>query len=402
MIRIRSHFRCAASVCGFLFVQALPSMAQESESGPGFRSHSLRVQATPKAGFSRLPGSLTGITFTNRLSDAAAAANQIRMNGSGVAAGDVDGDGWCDLYFCGLEEGNRLYRNLGTWRFQDITDQAGVRCPGQFSTGAVLADTDGDGDLDLLVSSIGDGARLFLSDGKGRFSEAVDAGLVRKFGAMTMALADANGDGTLDLYVANYRGTTMRSTGLDLLEINGRLQLRPEDRDQFELTSGGGLFELGEPDTFYLNDGKARFAQAGWTNGIFMDEMGKPLNSVPRDWSLSIMFRDINGDGAPDMYVCNDFFSPDRIWINDGKGHFQALSPLSLRCTSTFSMGIDFADINRDGYDDFLVVDMLSREHFRRLTQSQLGQASFEAQAGSFERAQLKRNVLQLNRGDGT
>jgi len=389
-------------ICGLLLTQAVLLMAQEAESGPGFRSHSLRVPATGRIGFSRLPGSITGITFTNRLSDAAAAANQIRMNGSGVAAGDVDGDGWCDLYFCGLEEGNRLYRNLGSWRFHEITDQARVRCAGQYSTGAVFADVDGDGDLDLLLNSIGGGTRLFLNDGKGRFQEATAPGLVKKFGSMTMALGDVEGDGTLDLYVANYRSTTMRSTGLDLLEVNGRLQLRPEDRDQFELTPRGGLFELGEPDVLYLNDGKGHFTPVPWTNGLFMDEAGKPLTAVPRDWGLSVMFRDMNEDGAPDIYVCNDFFSPDRIWINDGRGHFQALSALALRCTSTFSMGIDFADINRDGHDDFLVVDMLSREHRRRITQNQLTEAPFEAHANAFERAQLKRNVLQLNRGDGT
>jgi hypothetical protein len=105
---------------------------------------------------------------------------------------------------------------------------------------------------------------------------------------------------------------------------------------------------------------------------------------------------------VPDIYVCNDFFSPDRVWINNGKGRFHALSALALRCVSTFSMGIDFADINRDGHDDFLVVDMLSREHRRRITQNQLTEAPFEAHANAFERAQLKRNVLQLNRGDGT
>jgi hypothetical protein len=386
----------------FLACLAICCFAQELETGPGYRSWALKVPATGHVGFSRLPGSVTGITFTNHLSDAAAAANQIRMNGSGVAAGDIDGDGWCDLYFCGLEGGNRLYRNLGGWRFQDITDQAGVRCAGQYSTGAVFADVDGDGDLDLLVNSIGGGTRLFLNDGKGHFREATESGLVRRYGAMSMALGDLRGDGSLDLYVANYRSTTIRSTGLDLLKVNGQLQLKPEDRDQFELTPQGGLFELGEPDILYRNDGHGHFTPVSWTNGVFLDEAGKPLMAPPRDWGLSVMFRDINEDGAPDIYVCNDFASPDRVWINDGTGHFHALSALALRCTSTFSMGIDFADINRDGHDDFLVVDMLSREHRRRMTQTQVMAAPFEARPTVFERAQLKRNVLQLNRGDGT
>jgi hypothetical protein len=324
------------------------------------------------------------------------------MNGSGVAAGDVDGDGWCDLYFCGLEGGNRLYRNQGNWHFQDITDESGVRCAGQYSTGAVFADVDGDGDLDLLVNSIGGGTRLFLNDGKGHFQESTNSGLVKRFGAMSMALADVNGDGALDLYVANYRSSTMRSIGLDLLEVNGKLQLRPEDKDLYELTPQGGLFELGEPDILYLNDGKGHFEEQSWTAGAFKDETGRPLTTPPRDWGLSVVFRDLNEDGFPDIYVCNDFASPDRVWLNDGQGHFGALSSLALRCTSTFSMGIDFADINRDGHDDFLVVDMLSRGHRRRVRQTQVMDVRSEPHAKALERAQLKRNVLQLNRGDGT
>src|SRR5205809_5182361 len=110
-----------------------------------------------------------------------------------------------------MESGNRLYRNLGGWRFADITDQAGVRCAGQDSTAAVFADVDGDGDLDLLVNSLGGGTRLFLNDGKGHFTEATkEAGLASTSGSMSMALADVDGDGDLDLYVANFRPTTIR------------------------------------------------------------------------------------------------------------------------------------------------------------------------------------------------
>src|SRR5207247_5834589 len=135
----------------------------------------------------------------------------------------IDGDGLCELYFCRLDGPNVLYRNLGNWKFEDITAMAGVACADQFSQGTLFADVDGDGDLDLLVNSVGGGTRLFLNDGKGKFTEATNTGLVGKFGAMTMALGDVDGDGTLDLYVGSYRSTTMRRTGLVLLEINGRL-----------------------------------------------------------------------------------------------------------------------------------------------------------------------------------
>src|SRR5437870_2916176 len=99
---------------------------------------------------------------------------------AGVACGDVDGDGWCDIYLCGLKNGNRLYRNLGQWKFEDITESAGVAGTNQYSAGAVFADVDGDGSLDLLVTGLGVGTTLFLNDGKGHFHEAAASGLVRK------------------------------------------------------------------------------------------------------------------------------------------------------------------------------------------------------------------------------
>src|SRR5215813_9517637 len=189
------------------------------EQGEGFRSAALPILEQGKPGFTLVPAAVTGITFSNILSDAKIAENQIRLNGSGVACGDVDEDGWCDLYFCGLENGNKLYRNLGGWKFQDITDEAGVACAGQYSTGAVFADVDGDGHLDLLVNGLGTGTRLFLNDGKGHFHET-EGGLIHKFAAMTLTLADIDGDGYLDLYVANYRTTTIRTTGLAMLRLN--------------------------------------------------------------------------------------------------------------------------------------------------------------------------------------
>lgn len=368
----------------------------------GCRFQELPSHAQGHAGFSLMPPGTTGIDFTNLLSDARAAENQIRLNGSGVALGDVDGDGWCDLYLCGLEGNNTLYRNLGAWRFTNITATAGVACAGQYSTGATLADVDGDDDLDLLVNGVGVGTRLFLNDGHGVFAEVADSGLSRRYGATTSALADVDGDGRLDLYVANYRTTTVRTTGLSLLVVDGRRMIRPEDQDDLEYTAEGRVMEHGEPDFSYRNLGGGRFAPVSWTEGAFRDEDGKPLVKPPRDWGLSAMFRDLDGDGAPDLYVCNDFDSPDRVWMNDGRGGFRAISRLALRNTSTFSMAVDVGDLNRDGWDDIFVADMLSLRHPRRMMQL-AATDPYRSKIGVFDdRPQFDRNSLQLNRGDGT
>ena len=400
----RSWPRLAACTCAGLLL-GFPPLAWASvdwQAGTGFRSANLEVPASGKTGFTEMPAGTTGITFTNHLSKEAVAANQILLNGSGVAAGDVDGDGWCDLYFCRLEGPNVLYRNLGNWRFEDITAAAGVACADQYSTGAVFADIDGDGDLDLLVNSVGGGTRCFFNDGQGHFTEATDSGLVRKFGSMSMALADIDGDGDLDLYVANYRTTTVRSTGFDILNVDGRRMLKPEDRDRLYITPDGFLREYGEVSVVYLNDGKGHFQPLPWTDGRFRDEQGKPLAEPPKDWSQSVMFRDLNQDGAPDIYVCNDFWTPDRIWLNDGKGHFRAIAREALPNTCALSMSVDFADINRDGLDDFLVLDMYSPDHVRRMTQAVMFGLTPWPMGYSAERPQVSRNTLFLNRGDGT
>src|SRR3954467_13556799 len=119
--------------------------------GADFQMRALEVPASGKTGFTLMSPQETGIHFTNFLADASAERNRILENGSGVALGDVDGDGLCDIYLCALERPNALFRNLGNWKFEEVAEAAGAACVGQASTGAVLVDVDGDGDLDLLV-----------------------------------------------------------------------------------------------------------------------------------------------------------------------------------------------------------------------------------------------------------
>ena len=399
---VRTFGFCAHTLLLGLIGFSLGAADVQHVSVPGYRSTALSVPKPGRNGFTLLPPGASGVNFTNVLTDEKSAENQIRLNGSGVACGDVDGDGWSDVYLCGLENGNRLYRNRGQWKFEDVTESAGVSCAGQYSSGAVFGDVNGDGSLDLLVTGVGAGTRLFLNDGKGHFREATGSGLVRKFAGTTMALADIDGDGDLDLYVANYRTTTIRTTGLPLLKINGQISIRPQDREDYELSPEGMIIEHGEPDFLYLNDGRGNFQPLSWTNGTYLDEAGHPLSRAPKDWGLCAAFRDLNGDRTPDLYVCNDFQTPDRIWINDGQAHFRALPREAIRTTSTFSMAVDYADINRDGLDDWFTPDMLDMRHEMRMVEFLAAEIPLTGAAALPARPQVGRNTVQLNRGDGT
>ena len=344
--------------------------------GEGFRYRDLKVPENGRPGFTNLSTNLTRINFVNRLSKERYTTNQIYLNGSGVAAGDYDGDGLCDLFFCGLDSENKLYRNLGGFKFEDVSEKARVRGRNIASTGATFADVNGNGRLDLLINSVGQGTWVLLNAGDGTFRATRPINLHK--GGMSMALADVDGDSDLDLYVTNYRTSTIRDepgTKLkgrtvngkpEVVAINGRSLAEANSIGRFTLKNNGKIQENGQSDGMFLNNGKGRFAPVSFTGGMFLDEDGKPLKRPMYEWGLSSMFRDMNQDGRPDLYVCNDFESPDRIWINQGKGVFRLIDRLAIRKSSHFSMGVDFSDINRDGFDDFIVADMLSRNHTLR------------------------------------
>lgn len=407
--------RSASAARGALCILLGLAGVVEGAEIAGYRATPLTVSGTSRPGFSRMPAAETGVGFSNYVADARSITNRNLLSGSGVATGDFDGDGRVDLYFCGLEPANALYRNLGGWKFQDVTAEANVACAGQDSTGAAFADVDGDGDLDLLVNGLGHGTRLFRNEGGGRFAERTDeAGLRSPAAATSMALADIDGDGDLDLYVTHFRVGTIRdlpTTNLRveyvagrpvITHLNGIPTTRSDLTNRFELAANGSVTEYAEADALYLNDGQGRFTKESFTGGRFLDENGRPLRQPPYDWGLAAQFYDFTGDGAPDLYVCNDLFTPDRIWVNDGTGRFRAIDRLAVRNLSTFSMGVDFGDLNRDGYPDFFVVDMLSREHAKRQVQMSEVQG-LHRQPGVYEdRPQIGENTLYVNRGDAT
>jgi hypothetical protein len=380
----------------------------------GYRWAELAIPKTGKPGFTLLPPSKTGVENSNRLTHEQIVKNQHLLNGSGVAVGDVDGDGLVDLYFCRLDGGNILYKNLGNWQFKNITAEANVACAGQFSTGAAFADIDGDGDLDLLVTALGGPNACFLNDGAGKFTDFTkESGIAANTGATTMALADVDGDADLDLYVANYKARTIRDMyPRDRLTIENTVKktgdtytVLPEFQQHYKAWVRGNVlerFEYAEPDLFFLNDGQGHFSKVSFTGGTFLDEDGKPLQEADTDWGLTVRLQDMDGDGDPDIYVCNDFESPDRIWINDGAGRFRAIGKLAIRNISASSMGVDFSDIDRDGDVDFFLAEMLSREHPRRKTQMGLMSVTPVSIGEIDNRPQFMRNTLFLNRGDNT
>ncbi len=389
-------------------------------AGHGDGRTALIQPAGGRSGFSAISPDVSGVRFTNSVALQRHLTNQIILNGSGVACGDVDGDGRVDLYFCGIDGPNVLFRNLGGWRFEDVTAAAGVACTGLDCTGAALADLDGDGDLDLVVNSIAAGSRVFVNDGKGRFAAAPFV-LNEALAGMSMALGDLDGNGTLDLYVANYRTITLRdqpNTKFSIrtidgephvVAINGRPLTDPDltNRFTFRVKVVNGVpsmsnDEHGEPDAIFLNDGRGKFTPLSFTGGAFVDENGRNLEQPPFDWGLSVTIRDLNGDGFPDIYVCNDFKSPDRVWIGDGRGRFRAIATTAIRQTCLSSMGVDVADVNRDGHFDIFVADMLSPGHQRRMTQKPDMSPEMFPIGDTTSRVQTARNTLLLARGDGT
>ncbi len=380
--------------------------------GEGHRFAEVRPEAGGKPGFTLTDPRDTGVLFTNTLEGDAYLTNAVAHNGSGVAIGDVDADGWPDLYFCSLQGPNRLYRNLGNWRFEELT-LGDAACGEQYSTGAAFADVDGNGSLDLLVNGIASGTRLFLNDGHGRFREVADSGFSRTASATSLALADIDADGDLDVYCAHYIDVmnladptthfalARRGDRWVVTKVNGESALSPKWKDRFEALADGSVRELPEYDGLYRNEGNGRFVSILFEPGVFQDENGQPVPPT-RDWGQAVMFRDLNGDGAPDFYVCNDNASPDRAWLNTGQGTFRAFPRSSLRHTSRSSMAVDFADVDRDGCDDILVLDMLALEHQKRMTQLVRDRPKGFEWEEIDSQPRYNRNMLFLGRPDGS
>lgn len=380
----------------------------EWQEGTGYRYAELPVERSGEFGFEQIPSSYSKVDLINSLPEELMNENRVLMNGSGVAAGDIDGDGLPDLYFTRIDGPNRLYKNLGAFQFEEIPIEE-LELNDLRSTGAVFADVDGDGHLDLLVTAVSGENVLFLNDGRGGFTRQEESGLQPALGSMTMALADVTGNGYPDLYVVNYRETNVIDE-FPVQELTWENTIRngeliPPYDDYFTIIDRGEGFpperhEIGRKDELYLNNGDGTFTLADDMER-FRDQNGDPFGLSP-DWGLSAKFHDLNGDGLQDLYVSNDFWTPDRIWINQGDGTFRAIDSLAIRNSSYYSMTVDFADLSKNGTPDIFTVEMLDEDHSSRLIK-RLPIEPIPLRPGEYHhRPRYNRNSLYLNRGDHT
>ena len=361
-----------------LFFCSVPVVGQSSDENFAVEHTKVTASAVGVKRFEIVSPRQSGITFTNQLTGLEYYKNMVAHNGAGVAVGDVNGDDLADVFLCNIQGDNALYLNQGNFRFKPIKGPQEMKAV--ISTGAALVDVDGDGDKDLLVNGVKVGTRLFLNDGAGGFELSEVSGLEDSGTTTSMALADVDGDGDLDLYVAHYIDwmhladpTTRfeysrRGDKLMVTRVNGESTLKPKWKGRFTVSNTGRVRELPEADRFYLNNGDGTFRDVSNEKRFIIDGESRSLSSL-REWGLAVTFRDINNDFLPDLYVCNDFASPDRFWINRGKGKFELTNYNNIRHTSRSSMGVDFTDLNYDGVPDFMLLDMLDPNRDRRLVQ---------------------------------
>ncbi len=341
-----------------------------------------RYTKNPNALFKSLDAKETGIDFTNQVSttdDLDVFRYRNFYNGGGVGLGDFNNDGLTDVFLISNMNSNRLFLNKGDWKFEDITESSGIKGTKAWSTGVSIADVNGDGWLDIYVSNAGDvqhGNReneLFINNGDLTFKEsAAQYGLADRGFSTHAAFFDFDKDGDLDCYILNNSYKPVSSLGYRNLR---------NVRDEF-----GG-------HKLYRNDND-HFVDISESAGIYGSIIG---------FGLSVTVGDVNQDSWPDLYISNDFYERDYLYINNQNGTFTEKLTDYIGHLSMFSMGADIADINNDGYPDIFSTDMLPEEDFRVKTLVAFETYDiYQLRLTNGYYHQFMRNMLHINNKDGS
>ena len=332
----------------------------------------------------RLSPSKTGIRFTNELKEDEKmniTEYLYYYNGAGVSVGDFNQDGLEDLFFVSNKGDSKLYLNKGDFKFEDITEESGIKLSGNWHTGSNVADINQDGFPDLLVCGVSGYKNLngqnqvFINNGNLTFTDKTqELGLTFLGFSTHTTFFDYDQDGDLDLYLLNHSVHTVRSVGTVGL------------RNERDTKAGDVLYE-----NRLIPEGKPYFVDATSKSKIYNSAVG---------YGLGIGAGDVNMDGRTDLYVSNDFFENDYLYLNQGDGSFKEVAEQAFSHTSRFSMGNTISDINNDLMPDILSLDMLPWQE--PVIKSSAGEDPFDI----FEykkrlgfHYQFARNTLQLNRG---
>lgn len=341
--------------------------------------------------FQLVPSHESGVDFINRIDnerDFNIFTYRNFYNGGGVGIADINNDGLADIYMTANKEKNRLYLNQGNFTFKDITDEAGVAGERPWSTGVAMVDVNADGWLDIYVCNAGnvegDNQRneLFINNGDLTFTEkAAEYGLDDNGFTTHAAFLDYDLDGDLDVYILNNSFIPVNSLG-----YSNRRMLRSQDWNLPDQFKGGG-------DKLLRND-NGKFIDVSEEAGIFGSLIA---------FGMGVTVGDVNQDMLPDIYISNDFYECDYLYINQGDGTFKESLRDYIQHLSMSSMGADLADINNDGYSDIFVTDMLPEEDERLKNTSEFETydvVNLKKELDFYN--QYMQNALHLNNGDQT
>jgi enediyne biosynthesis protein E4 len=309
-------------------------------------------------------------------------------NGGGVAAGDLNNDGLPEAFFTANNGDNKLFLNKGNFKFEDITVKAGLTNKGRWSTGIVFADINADGWLDIYVCNAGNMMQpalrknqLYINNKNLTFSEQAAAYGLDNDGYTTHAsFFDYDLDGDLDCFMVNNSPMPVNT-----FNYANMRDLPAKDWDVKDFLKGGG-------DHFYKSE-NGKFAEV-------TKEVG--LHGSLISLGLGVTVGDVNGDHYPDVYVSNDFFERDYLYINQQNGTFKDEFENWIQHSSLSSMGADMSDINNDGFPDIFTTDMLPDDDYRLKANSSFeGYEAFQQKLNLGFYYQFTQNALQVNNRNG-